>query len=100
MAGEISWKLHGLTFSDNNESQQGKTRKNDNKFLIDQLYIDNLYRFVDFTLMLRILIVFSDFESRFKFRMDFPPPEPYKDTPKTYPSKTSRATTRSKSMPH
>lgn len=34
----------------------------------------------------------SDFDSRFNFRTDFPSPEHYKDTPKTYPSRNPRAT--------
>jgi len=32
----------------------------------------------------------DDFESRFQFSMDLPPPEPFVDTTKTYPSKNPR----------
>ena len=39
---------------------------------------------------------FADFDSRFNFRTDFPSPEHYKDTPKTYPSRNPRATMKSK----
>ena len=42
-----------------------------------------------------LFVFFSEFESRFNFNTDFPQPEPYRDTPKNYPSKSSRATTRS-----
>jgi len=41
-----------------------------------------------------IFAVLPDFESRFKFRTDIPPPEQYRDTPKSYPSKASRGTVR------
>ena len=34
----------------------------------------------------------DDFESRFQFNTDLPPPEPFVDTAKTYPSKNPKKT--------